>query len=211
MADIDIQRKESPNWIWWVVGAVILGLIALWLLMGIGRDQVAVVNDSPVAAPVTEPIPGPIEVERALPAQVQQYQANCAERQPGDMGVDHTHTSQCLRQLADAIAAVMPADRLAGVEADLTNARDAAQRLEASGPDAMNHSQMAREGMTSISSALQTAQRQWHPELAGDVQEVTRNAERVEPGVPLLEQREPVQQFFSRAGQVLDRIAGARV
>lgn len=41
MAHLDIQEKRSSAWIWWVLGLVLLALIAWWLLSSNGRDNVA--------------------------------------------------------------------------------------------------------------------------------------------------------------------------
>ena len=39
MADIDIERKRSSSWIWWILGLILLGLLAWWLLGALGDDD----------------------------------------------------------------------------------------------------------------------------------------------------------------------------
>ena len=40
MAHLDIQEKRSSSWIWWVLGLVLLALLAWWLLSANDRDDV---------------------------------------------------------------------------------------------------------------------------------------------------------------------------
>lgn len=57
MADIDIERKSGGlGWLWWLLGLLLLALLAWWLLSGDDEREVAIVD--PVAAPaVVEPAP----------------------------------------------------------------------------------------------------------------------------------------------------------
>lgn len=57
MADIDIERKSGGmSWLWWLLGLLLLALLAWWLLSGDDEREVAVVD--PVAAPaVVDPAP----------------------------------------------------------------------------------------------------------------------------------------------------------
>jgi hypothetical protein len=72
MADIDVERKSSMAWLWWLLGLLVLALLA-WLLLRGGDDpEVAAVEPLPAPAPVTpattpEPIAqGPLCVAQAL-------------------------------------------------------------------------------------------------------------------------------------------------
>ena len=53
MADIDVERKSGNNWIWWVLGLIVLALL-LWWLIGMGDDDD--VDVDPVTATAVEPI-----------------------------------------------------------------------------------------------------------------------------------------------------------
>lgn len=55
MAHLEIQEKKSSNWMWWVIGLVLLALLAWWLLSRNDGDEVvnsaAGVTQAPAAAP----------------------------------------------------------------------------------------------------------------------------------------------------------------
>lgn len=67
MAQLDIQRKESSGWIWWIIGLVILAALAWWFFSGRTTDT-AVSDGSVVGAPAVEPMTndGPITDLAAL-------------------------------------------------------------------------------------------------------------------------------------------------
>ena len=58
MADIDVERKSGNNWIWWLLGLIVLGLLLWWLLAGRGDDDADL---EPVTATAVEPLPAPAE------------------------------------------------------------------------------------------------------------------------------------------------------
>jgi hypothetical protein len=92
MADIDIERRGAPVWIWWILGLILLGFLLLWLLTPT-RERVAEVE--PAAPILTEEV----TTEPLRPAAVEQYLVQCAPREPGEMGVEHEYTSNCIRRL----------------------------------------------------------------------------------------------------------------
>lgn len=56
MADIDVERKSGGmSWLWWLLGLLLLALLAWWLLAGDDEPEVAAVD--PVAAPVAPVTP----------------------------------------------------------------------------------------------------------------------------------------------------------
>jgi hypothetical protein len=209
MADINIERKSPTSWIWWVLGLVILGLLLFWLLTPGTRDQVGLVDDDPTMMPVTE------QPATAAPAgaamAVQEYRQRCASEQPGEMGLPHEHTAQCLRTLADAIATSVRQQAQAQADPHLQSARQAADQLEASPPDAMNHVQMTRDGFESIVAAFQEIDREMQMGLQPQLQQLNQTVAGLQPATPMLEQRQQVQSFFNAAANVLDRIAPAGV
>lgn len=60
MADIDIERKSSKSWIWWLLGLIALALLVWWIAeMMDDDDEVAVVPAA--TAPVVDPaVPAPV-------------------------------------------------------------------------------------------------------------------------------------------------------
>jgi bacteriorhodopsin len=57
MAELDIQQKRGTNWLWWVIGLIVLALIVWWFTSG--RDNNAGVGTAPGdVAPATAPATG---------------------------------------------------------------------------------------------------------------------------------------------------------
>lgn len=57
VADINVERKKGMSWLWWILGLILLALIAWWFLAA-GDDDAetaTVVDPAPVTAPVTPP------------------------------------------------------------------------------------------------------------------------------------------------------------
>jgi hypothetical protein len=68
MADIDVERKSGTAWIWWLLGLIVLALLAWWLFAGDDEPEVAgVVEPAPVVAPA-----GPTPANPPPPAPVAQ-------------------------------------------------------------------------------------------------------------------------------------------
>lgn len=62
MADIDVERKSSMSWLWWVLGLILLALLIWWLIPD-GDDDVLVTDPAPVVEPmdpVAAPVPGAV-------------------------------------------------------------------------------------------------------------------------------------------------------
>lgn len=214
MADIDVERKGGPG-IWpWIIGLIVLALLA-WLLIEWLGDDDDVVVDEPVAG-VVEPAPvapvAPTEAgPGAVPAPVQQYLTTCAPREPQAMGLDHQYTSNCVQQLVAATEAVMQSPNLQGVDvqAQLQEARQRAERLAQSPQASTEHAGMTRDAFTSVAAVLDGMQDARYPELGTQVDQLRQAAQSVQPTGTLLDQREPVQDFFRQAGDVLNRMAMA--
>jgi hypothetical protein len=51
MAEIDVERKSSPTWIWWLLGLIVLGLIAWVALSGDDPEPADTIAPAPVSAP----------------------------------------------------------------------------------------------------------------------------------------------------------------
>jgi hypothetical protein len=58
MADIDVQRKTGMGWLWWLLGLIVLALLAWWLLAPDAEEDLAVVEpvaEEPMITPATTP------------------------------------------------------------------------------------------------------------------------------------------------------------
>lgn len=215
MADIDIQRKGPAIWPW-IIGLLVLGLLTWALLEMFDTDEVV---EEPVATAVDPaPVaPAPAVGDAgdaggaAVPAAVQQYLTTCAPREPGAMGLDHQSTSGCIRQLVDAVEAVLqdPARSGIDVQAPLQAARQQAQQLEQSANQSAQHAGMTRDAFVSIATLLNSVQDARYPGLEGQAAQLEEAARSVQASDDLLDQREPVQRFFRQAGDLLNAIASS--
>ncbi len=206
MADIDVERKEgTPIWPW-IVGLLVLALLA-WLLFSLlDRDEdptavgvmpVDTLAEGMPAAPVAGGPPAAGDV-------LQQYQQQCTGAE-GEMGLDHQFVANCLRQLADAADTALSRPSGAGVEArgELEEVRRRAQELEQSPPDATNHAALASGAFTSAAALIERMQSPAYPDLASQASEVRSAATGLQAQGDLLQQRDQVHAFFQEAGEAL--------
>lgn len=192
MAVIPIDRKARLLWPWILLGLLVLGLLAWWLL-GARTPERDVAAVSPAAPMVA-----------ALPAAVERL-ARFAEGQRGAMGPSHDYTADGLRHVADALEAVRgraPADvDVAARAREIRERADAMQR----DPTSTAHALQAREAFVLATSTL----RQMRPGTGNDpVAEAHAAAVAVDPQTRLLDQPERVQRFFATTAAALRQIAG---
>jgi len=55
VAHIDIQKKSGSGWVWWIVGLIILALLAWWLIGAMNGDRTSA-SDGVVATTVVVPL-----------------------------------------------------------------------------------------------------------------------------------------------------------
>jgi hypothetical protein len=214
MADIDIEQRDSVNWLWWVLGLLLVGLVAFLLADALGDDEEVAFEDEVVAPVATEPLPetAPPAIEQPMtPAAVQQFIATCAERQPSEMGLDHQYTSNCVRDLLAALGAAVPANQVEalGLTGEMEDAREAAQNLAASEQDVTRHSEMTRNAFISIAEVVDHIQDESFPALETNADQLDEAADAIAADTDLLEQRTEVQTFFARAGELLQGMSMA--
>jgi hypothetical protein len=58
VAHIDIQKKSGSNWLWWILGLVILALLVWWLVGSTHRDSTTTSNGAVAAPAVVAAAPG---------------------------------------------------------------------------------------------------------------------------------------------------------
>jgi hypothetical protein len=207
MAEINIQRKGGMPF--WTVVAVLALLAAVVVIWVITRDRnVTVVADRPAAVePVPDEPPAPTVGVGAAPA-VQAY-VDYVERDEARMGPDHVFSSAALHRLADAIQALADQGRVPAVADELATLRAQANELRASPPDVLTHAGMVRAGFQAAAGAISTLHAQRFADdanLGRQVEDLERRAAAVEPGQPLLEQRQDIHGFLEAAGGVLQRM-----
>ncbi|HEV2148041.1 MAG TPA: hypothetical protein VGR37_11615 [Longimicrobiaceae bacterium] len=212
MADIDIERKSGGS-IWpWLLGLLALLLIG-WLLWEMFDDDEAEVLEpaAAVVEPAPEPGVAPVAAGAAVvPPAVEQYMTTCAPRDAASMSMDHQYTSDCIQRLVASVDAVLQNPEMTGVnvQAQLQDARQAAERLVQTPETSTEHAGMVRNAFTSVATLINAIQDQRFPALDAQAGQLEQTAQSVQPGQQLLNQRDAVQNFFRQAGDVLQRMAG---
>jgi hypothetical protein len=143
------------------------------------------------------------------PATAVQSYLDYVERDEARMGPDHVFTSAALHRLADAIQALADQARVPAVHDELATLRAQANELRASPPDVLTHAGMVREGFQTAAGALSTLHAQRFADdanLGRQVEDLERRAAAVEPGQPLLQQRQDIHGFLETAGAALQRM-----
>lgn len=201
MAHIDIEKKKGgAGWLWWLVGLIVIGLLA-WLLIGMmGRD-----GERDTAAGVADTAAMGTEAGatgQVPPAALADFTQQCAMQ--GDMGVSHEYTANCTTLLARSIDAVVQRPELRGtdLQAELTDLRARADRLTST-QSSTEHANMTREAFVSATTLLERAQSAGYPELKDVVADLRKTAESLRGDRDLLSQRDTVHEFFERSGEVL--------
>lgn len=206
MADIDVERKSSPTWLWWLLGLIVLALL-IWALTR-GDDEVEtaeIVEPAPVVTP-TDPAVAP------LPGEIQAFRSECTEAAgtpTPDMGLQHQFTVDCLERLRESLAAIVVLDTVGGVDVQqqLEDYEAATSQLEASAAEATTHSSLTREAATTaatLMAAMRDAYFQASSEVRTAVDEVTTAAEGISGETQLLDQRDAVHAFFRESADALE-------
>lgn len=219
MADIDIERKSGSKWWLWLLGLLLLALLAWALIEMLDDDEpevAAVVDPAPAApvAPVADPV---VAAPAAMPAAVSTYLSQCTETQgaePADMGLEHQFTINCLQQLREALAATVAGQPVPNtdVSGQLDRYTGAVQTLQASPVESTQHANLTRaaaERAAEVISGMQTAWFGSDSPVQGAASAVQQAAQGIQPTTPMLEQRESVRNFFRDAGNAL-RLMGER-
>lgn len=213
MADIDVERKGPSIWPW-IIGLIILALL-IWLLAEwLGDDDAVVEEPVPgvvepapvVTPPVTDTLAGPAA---GGPAAFNQFVQTC----PGEtqeMSMDHQYMRDCVQRLVESLDAVLVTPGVEGVDvqAQMQEARQAAQRLAETPETSPQHANMARNAFTSVATVINAAQDQRYPNLEQQANQVQESAQAVSTDTPLLEQRDAVNSFFRSAADALRGMAG---
>ena len=199
MAEIQLERKEGKNWIWIVLGLLLLALLAWWLLSQRG-DNDPVVAETP--GMVTDSLPrtgmtGSGEVDGFI-------QFVDDNRARTEMGRDHEFTAEGIRRLAGALGSVATRDTVGGaaLQPRLDSLRQKADSLERN-TQSGQHSAQARDAFTSAVAIMDDLRQRRFPNAAGHVTQARQAAEAVQPGQQLLEQKAQVQRFFEHSAEVL--------
>jgi len=203
MAEVHIQKKKSPT-IWpWVVGVIAVALI-IWGIVSRSNNgtETAAVDTTTAMFPTDETAEtmdttgsGPIHRFTMF---VTQHAAS------DDMGESHDYTAEGIRSLAGALDAIVTADHVGDV--NIETKRDTlmarADRIQRDSTS-LNHADVVRDAFVSAADLMETIQKKRYPELQEQTARLKTDAEAIDPGTPLLDQKHAVGEFFRQADGTL--------
>jgi hypothetical protein len=200
MAEINIQRKEKSMWPW-IVGGLILLLVILFLAGVFDGDKNIYDRTATVDTTMQRPAPAASE----FPDEVRDYLAYVRGHDTTAMDVSHDYDSKALMYLADALDALADRDYVGNTEVENTRKilREKADKLQ-DDPASKNHADMLRDAAMSASNLMEVMQKAQYPDLTGAVAEARSAAMAIVPGKPALDQKQTTQNFFLKAGVVLE-------
>jgi hypothetical protein len=214
VANIDIQKKEGPPILPILLGLLAIGAViaAVWLFTGNDDDSMA-------AAPGTLPY-DTVEsttaitpTDDAVPAEVRAFRERCADGSQfrEEMGVEHQHEADCMRQLATGIDAVVRRETVADqpLQQRVESLKRRADQITED-PQATDHADRVRNAADEAAQIIEyiAANRSTAgADMQRHAQQTRAAANQIDSGTLLLEQRERTSAFFSRAADALDAMA----
>ena len=209
MAQIEIQEKKRSVWPW-VLAALLLALLAWWLLSR-GNDTA---DDGVVTETGSGIVADPVATDAgatATPAAVGAFLTYVEQSGTrGEMGLNHEYTADGLRRLADALAALNTGAGADGLNEQLAQIRTRADALQREA-SSTRHAELTRDAFTTAADAVETLQERRFPALSSHSDALDEAAGAVQPGTQLLEQRQAVHGFFERAATAIRAMTDANV
>ncbi|HSK09879.1 MAG TPA: hypothetical protein VK911_09890 [Vicinamibacterales bacterium] len=205
--DIDIKPKRPVVWPWIAAVFALLLVVAIWATSNRPEDQTAAggVRYPSVLRP-GEPAPGVAGTAGLAPAPIREYAEFAgsapSETAAGTMDADHEYTAEGIRRLGDALDSLVEQKPNADSRASLDRFRQSADRIQQD-PSSMQHAGTVRNAFTSAVDVIDSI------EGAPETADLRAAAEMIDPGVPLLEQRDRVQSFFRRSAEAIQAAASA--
>jgi hypothetical protein len=199
----NIQAQPTPQRIWpWVLGIAVVLLIVLARRV---RDTSSHALASGEVAPHVER-----GVERSRAA-AERFLRFVRDEPPnfGDMNAAHEYTRNGLGYLASALDEIIVVDGRSApnIQTSVQALREGVGALRADAP-APRHAMAAKAAIDQAVQTMSELQRTHFPEARDEIDELSRAAERVAPGRPLLDQREAVQEFFDEAVTAIEAMGG---
>ena len=191
---------RGPLWLWAALLVVLL-IVAWWVSRAVDRQRAPSVVQAIALVPDTGSIIGPNPVDA--------YLAFVGDARAGKrMATDHEFVAEVIGKLAAALEA-LAAPAVTGVQRDLGALREQARALQRDGGSTA-HADSVRAAFVRLASLMSAVQAQQFPLDAENVELARRAAERLDPGRPLLEQRESVQRFLDRSADAIRSMADER-
>lgn len=204
MAEIKIKKKQ-PIWPWILL---ILGILALiYYLFTRNTDDI----DDMMRDDDTEMVRDTTEVSRErertdavvlsdmASSKISDYKGFIEDKEK--MGVDHEYSKTALDKLIDATEAVANSLNV-DIKTDLATARINADAITKD-PTALNHAEKIKNAGNTITQSLKKIQMQKYPDLENSMSELENSLASITPATKTLEQKDVIQKFYDKAGEVL--------
>gem|GEM_PF-1771412 len=208
MADIDVERKSGPVLWPWILGLLLLAVLAWLIYSMMGRD------DRPAAVTTDTVATQPAPTETAmLPPAAEAFMRDCHLDQGArteTMGMEHEFTVNCLEQLAGSLEGI--AQQRPGapaVEQHTQTIRDRARQIRESPETSLQHANWTREAADAGAAALESLHQAWHPgdgQVQSSVAQTRQAAQDIRPTDQHLEQLSDVRTYFRSAGDAMRQI-----
>ncbi len=195
----------------WILAAVIVFALLFWFLRGRGETpgmaRAGMTDSARVAdgqrTGMTDPVVMGAASGTLSETAVVDFVRFADGRASRTAGVAHEYTADGLRQLAAALNEIVGRDSVSGValEPRINEIRDRANVMQQD-PNATDHAQQAREAFSVAASLM--AQMNTMTVTTNDSGRMLRDAAMaIQPSVPLLQQTERVEEFFTQAAKAL--------
>lgn len=212
MADLELQRKKRPVWLWLLGLAILVALVWIGAEM-LGDDESDDTFATAPAAVEDETAPNATEPGQQRPEDLQAFRSECgtASTVRDQMDQSHAFEAECLNRLAGALSAVVERDtvRDQALEERLDVLRQNAERLTQD-PQSSEHAAQLREGINEVVLVMEQvaeASGQAGDDQQTHVSELREAAADFEGSELLLEQKRAAAQFFEHAATMLESMS----
>jgi hypothetical protein len=197
MAEIKIEEKKSPVWLWILLAILIIGALLYFLVFRNGDgDHEA---DAYPAATTTET--GANNVNTSNEGAVGEY-VQYLNTIPMDL--DHEYSSGAIERLTNAVEAKAKQVNYE-VTADLDKVRESKEHITQD-PMATTHSNHVKRAADILAGVMQRMQQAHFSNLQNEASEVQNAAGNIKSADLLLNQKDAVKSFFDKSAQLLQKM-----
>jgi len=199
MTEIKIEKKKQA-WPWVLAVLVIAALLVYFLVIRDNGKSTEVVSGADYTTNTNEPdLIGIKENNSTVAAYV-----NFVENNKEKMSLDHDYTNEALLKLVAATNA-MANEVGYEVQAELEKVKVYAQKIT-NDPFETTHADMVRKAADILTNVLQNIQQAKYPGLTNEAAELRIASKSINPEVLMLDQKNEVKAFFSKAADILHKM-----
>ena len=199
MTEIKIEKKKQA-WPWVLAVLVIAALLVYFLVIRDNGKSTEVVSGADYTTNTNEPdLIGIKENNSTVAAYV-----NFVENNKEKMSLDHDYTNEALLKLVAATNA-MANEVGYEVQAELEKVKVYAQKIT-NDPFETTHADMVRKAADILTNVLQNIQQAKYPGLTNEAAELRIASKSINPEVLMLDQKNEVKAFFSKAADILNKM-----